>query len=98
MKKILFIFMFSALFAKEIDPTTGLIKDVGLSDIKENCTICHTGRFIVLNGGDKEFWRKKIKLMHDGYGLWELTKEQKKRIVEYLAKNYSKKKDISVNE
>ncbi len=95
---LLIIFCSLFIFAKEIDPTTGLIKDKGLSDIKENCTICHTGRFIVLNGGDREFWKKKIKLMHDGYGLWDLTKEQKERILNYLVKNYPKKHDVSVNE
>ena len=86
--KTLYVLLFLAvgLIANEknIDPVTGLIKDRGLSDIKENCTICHTGRFIVLNGGDKKFWAHKIKTMHDAYGLWELTNEQKRRIINYL--------------
>jgi hypothetical protein len=99
MKKLLFIFLIPIfIFAVEIDPATGLVKDVGLSDVKENCTICHTGRFIVINGGNKNFWKKKIKLMHDAYGLWELSSKQKELIVNYLAKYYSKKKNISINQ
>ena len=92
------IMITTILNAKDIDPVTGLIRDKGLSDIKENCTICHTGRFIVVNGGDRNFWAHKIKTMHDAYGLWELTDSQKKRIVDYLSKNYSKKRNVSVDD
>ena len=96
----LFILLSSiiVLNAKNIDPVTGLIRAKGLSDIKENCTICHTGRFIVVNGGGKSFWAHKIKTMHDAYGLWELTDAQKKRIVDYLSTNYSKKRNVSVDD
>jgi len=88
----------SSLFATEIDMTTGLIIDNGLSDIKENCTICHTGRFIVVNGGDRKFWKEKIKAMQEGFGLWELREGQEERILEYLSKNYSKRINISIDE
>lgn len=97
-KLFIILSLLTILNAKEIDPVTGLIRAKGLSDVKENCTICHTGRFIVVNGGDKKFWAHKIKTMHDAYGLWELTKEQKKRIVNYLSTNYNKKRNVSVDE
>jgi len=85
------------LYATDIDTTTGLIIDKGLSDVKENCTICHTGRFIVVNGGDRKFWREKISAMQNGFGLWELREGQKKRILDYLSKNYSKRVNVSIN-
>jgi len=86
------------LNAIEIDSTTGLIIDTGLSDVKENCTICHTGRFIVVNGGDRKFWKGKIKAMQNGFGLWDLREEQMERILVYLSKNYSKRINVSINE
>jgi len=86
------------LNATDIDRITGLIIDKGLSDIKENCTVCHTGRFIVVNGGDKKFWKGKITAMQDGFGLWDLTDEQRERILAYLSKNYSKRVTVSIDE
>ena len=88
----------TSLYATQTDMTTGLIIDNGLSDIKENCTICHTGRFIVVNGGDRKFWKEKIKAMQEGFGLWELRKGQEERILEYLSKNYSKRVNVSIDE
>ncbi|MCH9739808.1 MAG: cytochrome C [Epsilonproteobacteria bacterium] len=87
----------TTLYAQEVDSTTGLIIDKGLSDVKENCTICHTGRFIVVNGGDKEFWKKKLHIMQVAYGLWELDEEAKERLLNYLSKNYSKKVNVSID-
>jgi len=87
----------TALYAEEVDNTTGLIIDKGLGKVKENCTICHTGRFIVVNGGNKEFWEKKIHIMQAAYGLWKIDKEDKELLINYLAKNYSKKKNVSID-
>jgi len=88
----------TTLHATAIDPTTGLIVDRGLSDIKENCTICHIGRFIVVNGGDRAFWQEKIKAMQEGFGLWELTPAQKERILTYLSKNYAQRINVPIDE
>jgi len=88
----------TALYANEIDPTTGLIVDAGLDKVKENCTICHTGRFIVANGGDKKFWKAKMRTMQTAYGLWEIDAKSKERMLNYLAKNYSKKVNITLDD
>lgn len=95
---ILSVLLSSTLFAERIDPVTGLIIDKGLNDIKENCTVCHPGRFMVVNGGDKKFWKYKINLMQKGFGLWEIDKQKLERMLNYLAKNYSKKTDVSINQ
>ena len=79
------------------DSTTGLIIDEGMSDIKENCTVCHTGRFVVVNGGNRNFWKKKIYIMQNAYGLWEINRQQKERMIKYLSKNYSKKVNVSID-
>ena len=86
------------LNAKEYDIVTGLVIDEGIDDIKEHCNVCHPGRFIIVNGGGEKFWTYKIKVMQKGFGLWELDKETKKRIVHYLSKNYAKKKHVGVEE
>jgi hypothetical protein len=95
---IITVLFATTVSATQTDMTTGLIIDRGLSDIKENCTICHTGRFIVVNGGDRKFWKEKIKAMQDGFGLWKLRAGQEERILDYLSKNYSKKINVSINE
>ncbi len=86
------------LYAQKIDNITGLVIDKGLGKVKENCTICHTGRFIVVNGGDRAFWQNKVRIMQVAYGLWKIEKEDKEALLTYLSKNYSKKKNISINE
>jgi hypothetical protein len=98
-KRVILIgFMFfSLLIADNIDSTTGLIVDKGLGDIKENCTVCHTGRFVVVNGGNREFWKKKIYIMQEAYGLWKIDKNIKERMLNYLSKNYSKKVTVSID-
>ncbi|MBU1667895.1 hypothetical protein KKC13_05705 [bacterium] len=88
----------TALYANEIDPTTDLIVDSGLDQVKENCTICHTGRFIVVNGGDKQFWKAKMKTMQSAYGLWEIDEKSQERMLNYLAKNYSQKVNITLDD
>ncbi len=98
-KKILLTILIaiSSLQADTIDSTTGLIIDKGLGKVKENCTICHTGRFIVVNGGDKTFWKNKIHIMQAAYGLWKIEKEDKELLLTYLSKNYPKKRNVSID-
>jgi hypothetical protein len=88
----------SSLFGAKYDRVTGLIIDKGLDDIKENCTVCHPGRFIVVNGGGHKFWKYKVRVMQKGFGLWELDKKAEKRLIDYLAKNYSQKVNVSVED
>ena len=99
-KKIIFLIsllLATVVNAEKIDSTTGLIIDKGLSKVKENCTICHTGRFIVVNGGDKKFWTNKIHIMQVAYGLWKIEKKDKEILIKYLSKNYAKKKSVSID-
>jgi len=95
---ILMLILTTLLNANKVDSTTGLINDIGLGEVKENCTVCHTGRFIVVNGGDKKFWKTKIRVMQDAYGLWKIDKEAEKRMLKYLVKNYAEKKRVSIND
>jgi len=99
-KKIIFLISllsYTMIYAQKVDNITGLVIDKGLDKVKENCTICHTGRFIVVNGGDRVFWKNKVRMMQAAYGLWKIEKEDKDALLTYLSKNYSKKKNISIN-
>ncbi len=100
MKLVLFVSLLlsSSLFALKYDRVTGLVIDRGLDDVKENCTVCHPGRFIVVNGGGYKFWKYKIEVMQKGFGLWDIDKEVEDRLINYLAKNYSKKVNVSVED
>lgn len=80
------------------DPVTGLVIDKGLADVKENCTVCHIGRFMIVKGGNREYWKYKIQTMQKAFGLWELKPEVRERILNYLAKHYFKKRDISLED
>ncbi len=96
MKRVVFAvlaFLIVNSFAgeKKIDPESELVIDEGLEAVKENCVVCHTGRFIVRNGGDKKYWNMKIRVMQKGFGLWKLDKKTHDLIVNYLSKNYHKK-------
>ena len=99
MKKVIFASLLFGLIlgAKEYDIVTGLVIDDGIDDIKENCTVCHPGRFIVVNGGNEEFWGHKINVMQKGFGLWELDPKTKANIIRYLSSNYSKKIKIDID-
>ncbi len=93
MKKLLVLIIFvKIVFANgfKIDPESKLIVAKGLEEVKENCVVCHTGRFITQNGGDRHFWNIKITLMQKAFGLWELDKTTKEKILNYLSTHYYK--------
>ncbi len=98
-KRVLFfvLLFITVVNAKEYDLVTGLAIDEGIDEIKENCTVCHPGRFIVVNGGDREFWKYKISVMQKGFGLWDLDKKTKNKIINYLCKNYPQKTNVDVD-
>ncbi len=98
-KRVMFASLLFTLLlgAKEYDIVTGLVIDEGIDDIKENCTVCHPGRFIVVNGGGREFWKHKINVMQKGFGLWELDSPTKEKIIRYLSKNYSQKVNVDID-
>ncbi|MCV6608536.1 MAG: cytochrome C [Campylobacterales bacterium] len=72
---------------KVIDKETGLIVAEGFEEVKANCTVCHSAKFITLQRGDKDTWTAMIRWMQKTQGLWELG-ENDEKIISYLAKNY----------
>lgn len=80
---------------KTIDPTTGLIVDVGLEDVIANCTACHSAKFITHQRGDRQAWTDMIRWMQKTQGLWSLDMKNakgqntEKVILDYLTTNYA---------
>ncbi len=72
-----------------LDKETGLIVATGMDDVKANCTVCHSAKFITLQRGDRQTWKDMIVWMQKTQGLWEFDPKTEKSILDYLAKNYA---------
>jgi len=72
----------------EHDPDTGLIVDAGMEEVKANCTVCHSSKFILLQKGDRDTWLAMIRWMQKTQGLWQFDEKTEEAILTYLAKNY----------
>lgn len=85
------LFATSAMCADDkvkTDPETGLIIAQGFEDVKNNCTVCHTAKFIIAQSANKEGWTTMIRWMQKTQGLWEFDKQTEETILNYLATNY----------
>ena len=72
----------------ETDPVTGLVIAGGWTQVRSNCTACHSARLITQQRGDEAFWTYTIRWMQAEQNLWELAEDVERAIVEYLAKHY----------
>lgn len=66
---------------------TGLIDAVGLMEVVNNCTICHSAKLVMQNRMNKERWIETIRWMQKTQNLGDLGKNEE-IIVNYLATNY----------
>jgi hypothetical protein len=72
----------------KIDPEYGLIVAPGMQDIINNCTACHSTKFIINQRGSRETWKDMIVWMQETQGLWEFDAQTEKSILDYLETNY----------
>lgn len=76
----------------ELDEETilksGFVNDIGVSQVIQNCTQCHSSKLVTQNRLNKTGWEASIKWMQETQNLWDLGKNEE-RIVNYLAKNYA---------
>ena len=88
----------SDLDAKEKRRYQGLPPGEGVELVLENCTACHSTDIIQKNYMSREAWDKTITWMQQKQGLWELDRNDRKIILDYLAKaqGISTKKDKPV--
>ena len=72
--------------AKEKNNYQGLLPVSGVKLVIKNCTVCHSADIILENHMSRKAWDKTITWMQKEQGLWELNKEVRKIILDYLAK------------
>ena len=72
--------------AKEKNNYQGLPQVSGVELVIKNCTVCHSADIILENHMSRKAWDKTITWMQKEQGLWELNKEVRKIILDYLAK------------
>ena len=76
----------SNLVAKEKNNYQGLSPVSGVELVVENCTVCHSADIILANHMSRNAWDKTITWMQKEQGLWELNREVRKIILDYLSK------------
>ncbi len=72
--------------AKEINNYHGLPSVSGVELVIKNCTVCHSADIILENHMSRKAWDQTITWMQKEQGLWELNKEVRKIILDYLSK------------
>ena len=83
---VLAFFLRSNAVAKEKNKHQGLSPVSGVKLVLKNCTVCHSADIILENHMSRKAWDKTITWMQKEQGLWELNKEIRKIILDYLAK------------
>ncbi len=78
-------------FVRNIDKTTGMIIDDNWEIVKANCTGCHSAQIIIQQGTDRDTWVEIIRWMQEEQDLWQFDINIENKILDYLAKNYSRK-------
>ena len=76
------------VFAAELDPDTGLVKQPGWEDVRAHCGACHSYSLVTNQRGSRGTWRDMIRWMQRTQNLWDLPVESETRILDYLAENY----------
>ena len=76
----------SNLVAKEKNNYQGLSPVSGVELVVKNCTVCHSADIILANHMSRKAWDKTITWMQKEQGLWELNREVRKIILDYLSK------------
>ena len=71
---------------KEKNNYQGLPPLSGVELVIKNCTVCHSADIILENHMSRKAWDKTITWMQKEQGLWELNKEVRKIILDYLSK------------
>jgi len=72
---------------KETILASGFIDDLGVSQVIQNCTQCHSAKLVTQNKLSEEGWKATIRWMQASQNLWDLGSNEE-RIIAYLAKNY----------
>lgn len=72
---------------EETIASSGFVNDIGVSQVIQHCTQCHSSRLVTQNRLSEAGWKATIEWMQETQNLWDLGKNEE-RIIAYLAKNY----------
>ncbi|MEJ1222019.1 monoheme cytochrome C [Sediminicola sp. 1XM1-17] len=72
---------------KGIHLRTGFVDAVGMQEVINNCTNCHSAKLVTQNRMSKEGWIATIRWMQKTQNLWDLG-DNESIIVDYLAEHY----------
>lgn len=70
-----------------LDSAAGLKMTVGWTTVRDNCIACHSAKQFLNQRGTRQTWTKIIDWMQLKGGLWPLTDETRKEILDYLVQN-----------
>lgn len=65
----------------------GLKQAPGVEYLIANCIGCHSPRLIASHHLSRKRWEETMVTMNQKHGLWRLSPEMKKKILDYLAEN-----------
>jgi len=65
----------------------GLKQAPGVEFVIANCIGCHSPRLIAQHHLSRERWESTLITMNKKHGLWKLSPDMKKKILDYLAAN-----------
>jgi len=65
----------------------GLKQTPGFEYVLANCIGCHSPRLIAQHHLSRKRWEETLVTMNKKHGLWKLSPDMKKRILDYLAEN-----------
>ncbi len=65
----------------------GLKQTPGFEYVLANCIGCHSPRLIAQHHLSRKRWEETLVTMNKKHGLWKLSPDMKKKILDYLAEN-----------
>lgn len=71
-----------------IHQPTGFVEDVGMREVINNCTNCHSAKLVTQNRMSRSAWLSTIRWMQETQNLWDLGANESV-ILDYLAENYA---------
>ncbi len=92
-KSWLTLFLFGIVISQEANLAAqeevdyqGLTPGAGIELVLENCTVCHSTAIILQNHMSRKAWDKTLTWMQKKQGMWELGKQDRNVILDYLSK------------
>lgn len=74
--------------AHAFDDPEDLPEGPGREETFYNCIACHSFQVVVRQGMSRPMWDDTLTLMVERHGMWELDKDERQLILDYLSEQY----------